>query len=175
MYHKNRTFHGIYILGFFLFSILPCSVFAEFGKTNMEVWVNEAIINVYTLDFEQLVAEQKEIAKYFTADGWIGFNKALQGSKLIENIQTNSYSVSAVATMPPTIKQTKANEWEATMPILVFYKNPAYQQKQILRVVVNFIQSADQGVRGFAITRLVATESSPPCKCSKSGPSAAIV
>lgn len=139
------------------------------------VWVNEAIITTYTMDFEHFITQEKEIAKYFTSEGWISYSKALNASKLPENIKTNSYYVSAVATLPPTIKMIDKQEWEANMPILVIYKNPVYQQKQQLMITLRFIASMTQGVRGLAIKSITSTEIAPPCRCAQKAPSAAIV
>lgn len=133
----------------------------------LSVWVNEAIITSYTLDYEHLLQQEKELAKYFTSEGWIGYSQAFQASNLPQKIQANSYVVTAVATMPPTLKSVNQNEWEATMPILVLWKNPAYQQKQELNVIVRFIASTSQGVRGYAIVSLKSIPMAAPCRCAK--------
>jgi hypothetical protein len=52
------------------------------------------------------------------------------------------------------------------MPILVIYQNPAYKQKQTLKVVVNFVKSDKASVNGFAILNLISTVTEPPCECS---------
>lgn len=155
--------------------LTPISAFAEPSETELAVWANEAIIATYTFDFEHFVSQQKEIAKYFTAEGWINYSKALEDSKLPTSIQTNSYYVSSVATMPPTIKMVPGKGWEAMMPILVIYKNPAYQQKQSLMITLDFTKTTKQGVRGFAIYSIKSSIIKPPCRCAKKEPTAAIV
>ncbi|MDP3704857.1 MAG: DotI/IcmL family type IV secretion protein [Legionellaceae bacterium] len=152
---------------------IPAS--AKSSAVELAVWVNEAIISTYTFDYEHFIPQEKEIAKYFTSEGWVNYSNALQESKLPTSIQTNSYYVSAVATMPPTIKTIQNKGWEATMPILVIYKNPAYKQKQSLLITVNFIKTTTQGVRGYAITSLKSAIITPPCRCAKKEPTAAIV
>lgn len=145
---------------------LPCSAIATPDNTRMAVWVNEAIVATYTYNAHNYLSRQKEIAYYFTASGWIAYTKALTESKLPEAVQKNNYEVSAVATMPPTIKMVHADHWEAVMPLLVVYKNPEYQQKQHLMVTLQFTTTPpDQGVRGFAITSLQSAEVSPSCEC----------
>lgn len=141
------------------------SLFAAKDAT-LAVWVNEAIVNTYTYNYQNFLARQKEIATYFTADGWINYTKALNDAKLPDSIQKNAYNVSAVALMPPDIKQLQDNIWQATMPLLVIYKNPQYQQKQTLNVTVQFTAvPSGQGVRGLAMMSLVSKVTVPPCEC----------
>ena len=134
------------------------------------VWVNEAIIATFTYDHEHFLAQQKEIAAYFTAKGWISYSDAQIAAKLPETIKKNAYYVRAVATLPPTVKAINTNEWQAIMPILVIYKNPQYQQKQSLRITLTFIKAPEgTGVRGLAITSLKASITEPACRCVKEG------
>jgi Type-IV b secretion system, inner-membrane complex component len=134
--------------------------------TQLSVWANEAIVATYTYDYKNFLQRQKEIAKYFTAAGWIAYTAALNAAKLPQTVQENAFFVSSVATSPPEIKTRSAQHWQANMPLLVVYKNPQYQQRQHLNVVINFIRvPAGQGVRGLAINSLQAQESKPTCKC----------
>ena len=142
----------------------------------LEVWANAAIVATDTYDYQNFMERQKEIAKYFTADAWISYSKALQAAKLIESVQQNNYSVSAVATLPPTITLVRPNHWQAVMPILVLYKNSKYQQTQSLDITLNFTAvPAGQGVRGYTITSLQAKTGAPPCKCAQAKNKATIV
>lgn len=135
-------------------------------KTQLAVWVNEAIVATYSYDYKNYIADQKAIAKYFTSDGWIAYTKALNESKLPEAVQKNAYFVSAVSTMPPKVNMLDETHWQATMPVLVVYENPQYQQQQNLDVVIKFtVAPAGQGVRGLTITNLKSTVSTPPCQC----------
>lgn len=135
-------------------------------KVQRAVWANEAIVATYTFDYKNYLTEQKQIAKYFSSPGWIAYSQALIDSKLPGNVQKNSYFVSAVATQPPVIKEIDATHWQATMPILVLYENPQYQQQQHLHVVLNFSEAPpNQGIRGLRIDNLQSTASTPPCQC----------
>lgn len=135
-------------------------------RTQLAVWANEAIVATYTYDYKNYLQQQKEIAKYFTADGWIAYSKALNESKLPEAVQKNAYEVTAVATQPPILTTLDSTHWQATMTVLVVYKNPQYQQQQNLKVVLGFSPAASgQGVRGFAATSLQSKVISPPCVC----------
>lgn len=138
--------------------------YAATDNTQMAVWANEAIIATFTYNYQNFLPRQKEIATYFTADGWIRYTKALQDANLPETVKTNSYFVSAVATMPPEIKLLKEGTWQAIMPVLVVYKNPQNIQKQTLAITLTFVKSST-GVRGFAVTNLQAAVLKAPCKC----------
>ncbi|KTD20935.1 IcmL/DotI homolog [Legionella lansingensis] len=147
------------------FLLLSVTAWAE-DNTQLTVWANEAIVATYTYDYKNFLPRQKEIAKYFTAEGWTAYSNALNAAKLPEVIQKNSYFVSAVATLPPVVKAITDSRWEATMPLLVLYKNPQYQQTQNLLVTINFIRApSGQGVRGLAIASLQSKVIAPPCKC----------
>ncbi len=150
------------------FCLLPLKCLAAFDEIQLNVWVNEAIVATYTYDDQNLLKRQQEIAKYFTANGWIAYSKAQQDAKLLEDVQKNMYHVSAVATMPPSIKKVNAKQWEASMPLLVVYKNPQYQQKQTLNVTITIIEAPPgQGVRGFAISSMQSKIAKPMCQCTK--------
>lgn len=152
---------------FMFILLLPILANAAPDKAQLAVWANEAIVATYSYDYKNYLEQQRAIAKYFTATGWTNYSQALNDSKLPEQVKKNLYYVSAVATLPPTIKSLGANQWQATMPLLVLYKNPQYQQTQTLQVTIDFADApSGQGVRGFAISNLQSVVSKPPCKCS---------
>lgn len=140
---------------------------AEPSKAKLTVWVSEAVVTTYTFDHKDFLKQQKQIAKYFTAEGWINFSKALKDSKIPEDVKKNSYYVTAVPTMTPEIKKLSGNEWQAVISVLVIYKNPSYKQKQNLKVTVEFVQTEKEGVNGFAISRIRTIVTEPPCRCTK--------
>lgn len=153
----------IFLSIFVLFSQFS---YAQPDPVQLSVWVNEAIVATYTYSYKNYLNDQKKIAKYFTADGWMAYSKALTDSKLPEAVQKNLYYVSAVATEPPVISTSDANHWKATMGLLVVYQNPQYQQKQHLNVTINFmVAPSSQGVRGYSITSLQSVVNKTPCKC----------
>lgn len=140
--------------------------YAAFDNIQLSVWANEAIIATYTYDYNNYISQQKQIAKYFTAQAWITYGTAMENVQLPETVQKNAYTVSAVALMPPTIKTVDKSHWQATMPVLVVYKNPQYQQKQTLEVALSFsIAPTGQGVRGLSITNFHSKVIQPPCRC----------
>lgn len=139
---------------------------AAWSDAQLAVWANEAIVGTYSYNYKNFMQQQKDIAKYFTAEGWTSYSNALLASKIPDVVKTNSYFVSAVATSPPTVKALAANHWQAEMPLLVVYKNSQYQQKQTLEVTIDFIQApTGQGIRGLAIRSLDAKVVKPACRC----------
>lgn len=152
---------------FFCVLVTPSSFAASNTDALLSVWANEAIVTTYTFNATNLLDHQKNIATYFTSQGWINYTKALDSAKLKDAVQKNGYSVSAVALLPPEIKPLPAKgEWQATIPVLVLYKNKQYQQKQTLQVVITFITAKPgEGVRGLAITSFNSTVITPPCQC----------
>lgn len=134
----------------------------------MAVWVNEAIVATFSYSYNNYLHDQQQIAKYFTADAWIAYTKALNDSKLPDAVQKNLYTVSAVATEPPVITNSDPTHWKATMKLLVVYQNPQYKQHQNLNITLGFTAAQpNQGVRGFSITSLKSEETKPPCLCPK--------
>jgi hypothetical protein len=147
--------------------ILPWNTHADDNNTALVVWANEAIVATYTYNYQNFLERQKQIAFYFTAEGWIAYSNALNASKLPDTVKKNAYDVSAVATLPPMIKSVGNNAWQAKMPLLVVYKNPQYLQKQTLNITINFTTVASgQGIRGYAITSMTSTIATPPCQCT---------
>ena len=147
-------------------SITPPASPSPRNKTPTQVWVNEAIVATYTFDYMNFVQQQREIARYFTAEGWRAYSQALLESRLAQTIAEHNYTVTAVATMPPIIKQINANHWQGNMTLLVLYKNPQYQQTQNLDVTITFTEAeGGRGVRGLAITSLQSKAITPPCEC----------
>ena len=132
----------------------------------LSVWVNEAIVATYSYNYKSYLDDQKQIAKYFTADGWMAYSKALNDSKLPEAVQKNLYFVNAVSTEPPVITTIDPTHWKATMPLLVVYHNPQYKQHQTLKVSIYFETApSGQGIRGLSISNLQSVVSKPPCQC----------
>jgi hypothetical protein len=154
--------------------LLICSFFTLYSQLNyagpeqaqMSVWVNEAVVATYSYGYKNYLEDQRQIAKYFTVDGWINYTKALNDSKLPEVVQKNRYVVSAVATKPPLITGIDATHWSATMDLLVVYQNDEYQQKQNVKINIKFTETpSGQGVKGFSINSLESIAIKAPCEC----------
>lgn len=95
----NYKFTPIIVFLWLFCSAQGCLAVSAYDNAKLTVWVSEAVVSTYTFDYKDLLQQQKQIAKYFTAEGWINYNKALQASKILESVKKNSYYVSAVPTM----------------------------------------------------------------------------
>ena len=167
----KRFFEVVLLCLFLLVATIPpahAKITTPPSTTQLSIWTNEAIITAYTFNFSNFLERQKEIATYFSSQGWINFSKALNTAKLRDAVQKNSYDVSAVATLPPDITAIGVGQWKATMPIIVLYKNKSYQQKQILSVTIEFSSTKNgEGVRNLAISSFNSTITTPACRCEK--------
>lgn len=151
----------------FLF-LASSSALATPDATQLAVWANEAIVATYTFSHADFLERQREIAHYFSAEGWTKYLTALNASGLPDAVKKNAYDVSAVALLPPEVTISgNGTQWQASMPLLVVYKNPQYQQKQTLQIKITFTESpnASQGVRGLMLNSLQSTSTSDPCEC----------
>lgn len=150
-----------------LLSIFFHNTQAAPDPVQLSVWVNEAIVATYTYSYKNYLQDQKRIAPYFTADGWMAYTKANTAAKLPETVQKNLYNVSAVATRPPEITPVDDTHWNANMDLLVLYKNPQFQQIQNLKVKIGFQTApSGQGVRGYSVNSIQSTPIKPPCDCA---------
>lgn len=138
-------------------------------KAQQVVWIYEAVTEMNTWTYQDFLTRQQKIARYFTAQGWINYTKALKESKVPEIVQARKYSVQTVPLLPPEIKQITPKQWQAIMPILVVYENAAGKQKQTLSVTLDFEQVEGEGIRGFAINRFQSKTTAPPCDCKPQG------
>mgnify|MGYP000299405258 CR=1 FL=1 len=157
------------LLAFCSFSLTlsPSTAIADMiFNTPLAVWANEAIVATYTYDYQNFIPEQKDIAKYYTAEAWTSYSAAFTGSKIPEQVMKNSYFVSAVALLPVEIKMIDTSHWQASVPVVVVYRNPQFQQKQTLQVTIDFATAPQgQGVRGLAITKFASVVTQEPCVC----------
>lgn len=161
-------------IAFCLLSIAlsPSAAFADtFYNTPLAVWANEAIVATYTYDYQNFIPEQKDIAKYYTAEAWTSYSAAFTSSKIPEQVMKNAYFVSAVALLPVDLKIVDAAHWQASVPIVVVYRNAQFQQKQTLQVTIDFGKAPPgQGIRGLAITKFTSVVTQEPCLCKNPPP-----
>lgn len=122
----------------FLTSTTLAQVKAPKSDVDVKVFANTAIVSIYDFNAENILARQKDSAKRFSASGWIAFSKAFTSSQLLEMVKKHHYDVSSVAMRPPKITSQGLSagryQWMVTMPTMVVFKNPSYQQVQYLNV-----------------------------------------
>lgn len=143
---------------------------------SLQVWVNEAIVNTYTFNDENLLERQKDMAQYFSPQAWKIYLDVLNKSNILSQVKTQHYQVSAVATLPPTITvNPNTHSWQAQMPILVSYKNKDQKQIQNLEIDIEIIKSDSSDNRGYAIVKYEAKILNQPCTCQAQYPKVTIV
>ncbi len=130
----------------------------------VKVFSNTAIVSLYDFSYKNYLSRQKQTARFFTSKGWFALTKALIASNLNTNVAKNKYTVTSVATAPPTIKNQGLKQglyhWQVIMPVMIIYKNPEYQQVQYLNVTLNLIYQ-DKLLINELITR---PGKAPPCE-----------
>lgn len=146
--------------------LASCALFAQTSESERSTWVNEAIVSVYTFDYENFFEQQKKIAHYFEPKAWMTYSAALAASKLDKTVEKNKFYVSAVAQSTPEIKSLSTDSWVATMPLLVVYKNKTTEQRQTLLVTIGFkLAPESEGVRNLEITSFESKAQKPTCSC----------
>ena len=85
-------------------------------------------------------------------------------------------TVSAVATLPPTIKSIGKNLYEAQMPILVSFAGSTGTEVQHLTIKLHIFKTENSGFGEFAINQFQASIDKAPCSCENDkGPKVTIV
>ena len=142
----------------------------------MQIWVNQAIVNVYTFSYKDLPQRQKDMAAYFTPDAWKAFLDAMNQSNIITQTTKSQLTVSAVATLPPTIKSIGKNLYEAQMPILVSFTGSTGTEVQHLIIKLHIFKTENSGFGEFALNQFQASIDKAPCSCENDkGPKVTIV
>ena len=150
-----------------IFIICLTNVFALAPNVPLQVWTNEAIVNLYNFDADNWQARQKDMAQYFTADAWLAYQAALKKTHIIQQVTDNKFSVSAVATAPAEVKAINTSSWETKMPVLVQFKNENGLQFQNFEVNLKIIKVEQGGLRGYAIQQYNAKVLTALCPCTQ--------
>jgi hypothetical protein len=149
-----------------ILSLLTLKSWAIDPNVSLKVWTNEAIINVYSFDDKSWASRQKDMAAYFLPSAWKAYLDAINKTNILKLVMQNHMTVSAVATLPPTIKMLDPQTYHAKMPILVSYASTDNTQTQYLTIDLEIIKTSGATTRGFAINRFEAHIDSKPCICS---------
>ena len=133
----------------------------------LQVWANEAIINTFTFNSQNIQARQQDMSQYFSPETWKIFRDAFNQSHIYKEIQTHHLEVSAVATHPPKITIKTPSDIAAEMPILVTYTSPKKTITQHLNVTLKLMQTPGSGVREYTIQQFQSMNISEPCGCAQ--------
>jgi hypothetical protein len=151
---------------FLSFLVASIQTWAEDAEILQSTWVNQAIVSTYTFNDDNIVQRHKTIAHYFSSQGWIAYLKALEQSKLLDTVKKEKFHVSAVALSPPTIQSRGTSQWQATMPLLVEYKNASMKQQQQLLVTVVYETSPSK--KQWVIDSFDSVQKTNLCTCGQS-------
>lgn len=128
----------------------------------LQVWANQAIVNTFTFNSSNLTARQQDMAKDFTPKAWSVYLAAFEKTNILKQVTKHHYQVTAVATMPPSVKQ-QGHLWQVTMPLLVKYQSSKHTETQHLELT---LMVGKQG-SSFAIVQYHAKILTKPCRCQK--------
>lgn len=159
-----RSFKKLLVVFGLLFVTSVHSVDDNITRT---LWASHAIINIYHYNHDTYLADQKHIARYFSASAWINYTKAINAAQLPELIKKNQWQVRSVPIKPPVLKALPENHWQADMPVLVQYKNPQREQYQTVNVSIQFGPAKKgTGIEGWTIDSFQANILQQPCQCA---------
>ncbi len=147
---------------------LVVSINSFAGQENLDkkIWAHQAILASYQVHYNTYLADQKAIAKYFTLDAWKKYLQVLNKINYQQYLEKNNFRVDAVALKPIALSDLGQGHWQASMPVLVEYKNPQYSQLQTIQVTLQFKPApSGQGVAGYQIVSYAAKSIDKPCKC----------
>lgn len=139
--------------------------------TNIQVksWINLAILSVFDYNYQNMIAQQKQAARYFSHQGWKNFLSAYQQAGIAEVVKKNQYAVTAAATQPATINQQGLQSgqyhWQIKMPLVVVYKNNKTRQCQYLNVTLDIIYQGNPrlgSTQDLKIERYIAIKGQAP-------------
>lgn len=164
---KTATIYAAF--GFIIFASPAFSQEKTKNTLAQSLWASQVISSVYHYDYQHYLADQKKIARYFSAKAWIDYTKANLSVKLPQLVQQNQWTVRSVPIAPPTIKALPQAHWQANMPVMVAYKNAQQVQYQTMQVQVQFSTAPpDASGNQWRVVSFKATPLQPSCKCAVS-------
>lgn len=134
----------------------------------LQNWVVEAVVATYSYDYVNYRRQLQSAQKYFTAYGWSKYMAALTASNNLLGVERNKYVIDAkVVARPRMIAQAYlqgALAWKFTMPLLVTYSMPPYDDSPnskfsnpLTVTVIVQRQPILQSYQGLGIVQLIAS------------------
>jgi hypothetical protein len=154
----NKTYRWFFTL---LIYTLSMNLHAIESSIPLKVWVNQAIVNIYTFSYRDWSTRFQDISNSFTNPSWKAYLNNKENQDIIQQVLHKKIFVSAVSTLPPTIKNLNNNTFEAEMPILVSYKSEIGTQIQHLDIKITILKHENQ----FSIAKFHSSLSHSPCSC----------
>jgi hypothetical protein len=147
------------------FTLLICALSMNLhaieSSIPLKVWVNQAIVNIYTFSYHDWDTRSLDIANSFTSPSWQAYLNNKENQDIIQQVLHKKIVVTAVSTLPPTVKNLNNNTFEAEMPILVSFKSEIGTQIQHLNIKLTILQNENR----FSIANFHSSLSRSPCSC----------
>ncbi|MFO1258833.1 MAG: DotI/IcmL/TraM family protein [Gammaproteobacteria bacterium] len=127
-------------------------------------WVMEASIASYTFNFTDWRFSLQDARRYYTANGYQNFLKALKESRNLEAVKTKKFIVSAIPLNLPVIKEVPTEtlfRWKVEIPMLLTYQNgnPADTIKQEITMTMLIVRISNlDSLKGVGIEQVIIAE-----------------
>lgn len=121
------------------------------------IWINQALSDVFSFNFQNSEAHIQAVKSYFTEDGWKEFSKSLDESKLISQVQRGRYIVNARTVSPPLLNRQGIYkgrfEWHVNIEMYIRYRSSLTDNRQLWKVNVIAVRTpvTEEHDRGVAI------------------------
>lgn len=123
-------------------------------------WAETVARSAYSLDFLSYSKQLQNTQQYFTPDGWIAFQSALDASGLLNDIKANKLYLSAIANGPVVVVNRYISggryTWDIQVPLLIsFTSSNVVKKKQIyVSMTIKRVPELEEA-RGIAVTKFI--------------------
>ena len=163
---KRNVSHPLYFATDSIGRLIPVVPVDRPNMTDDEVmaWAVEAVQKIYSYDFVNYHAQLQGAQKYFTAYGWMNYLRALTASNnVIALTERKMVVIAQVVSTPQLVMRGLlggAYAWKWTMPVLVTYWLPPYDDKSkftnpLAVTVIIQRQSVLQSYRGLGVVQII--------------------
>lgn len=124
-------------------------------------WSTKAITDAYTFDFVNYRAQLQESRDLFTAEGWKGFQNALNDSGNLRSVVENKFVTTVVPRGAPVVVaegyRNGSYAWKIEVPIMVTYQSSERRTNQSLLVEAVIVRRSElEHPRGIGIAQIIA-------------------
>lgn len=122
-------------------------------------WAERAVIQSFEFNPADLESQLQKLQSCYTANGWKGFNSALQKSGNLNAIKTQNLKVSSTIDGKSQLIEAKENQWKVTLPLKVIYQNEGNSVTHFLTV---YLTVSWRNTSGLGIMQMITMPHSPP-------------
>jgi intracellular multiplication protein IcmL len=147
--------------------IVPMQALSEPTVTSDYImqWSSMTMRAAYNLDFVNYQTQLNQAQPYFTADGWNAFMGALNGTGVIDSLQTNKLILAAVVSDTPIVLNRAIINghytWSVQVPLLITYSSASENKKQKIIITMTIVRvsglDTPQGIQINNISESTAT------------------